>query len=395
MRVTSLARPRVLILWNQVEEDIYERWREHGPGPLPWDPSRVATEVRTVREEMDDLIVGVRDAGYEVTCINVHDDIERMMAALRLYRPDVVFNLIEYLYNDEGLESSVVGAYEVFGYPYTGSPAYTLSLCQRKHHTKLLLQAAGLPTPPYFIVENLDSSIPDREALASLFPAIVKPAQEDASGGIEREAVVTSYPALVERVRYVLREFEQPALVEKYIEGREIHVAIIGNREPEILPLFEMLFDHTAFIEPSEWRPRIVSFSGKWDPLSEDFYTLEPICPALDLSPDAAATLGAIALRAYLTTGCRDYARVDMRVAENGAPYILEVNPNPDLTDGSAFIMCAQASGRTYSQTLGEIVEMAIARFDDEPADAVVVDGEWGELPTDHLNRKYTRPPDW
>lgn len=371
----------VLVLWNQIEEDVYEHLRECGATPLPWDPERTAAEVRTVREELDDLIESIRLAGHRVACINVRDDLELLLASVRLHQPDVVFNLIEYFYNDQNLEAGVVGLYELLGYPFTGSDGYALSLCQRKHHTKLVLESAGLPTAPHFVVESLDTPLPDSDQFDSLFPLIVKPALEDASGGIENDSVVRTHAELVARVCYVLSEFEQPALVEQYIAGREIHVAILGNHDPEVLPLFEMRFMGEPAEQPDEWRPHIVSYSGKWDPLSRDFYRLEPVCPATDVDPQLEQLLGAMAVRAYRVTGCRDYARIDMRIAADGAPYILEVNPNPDLTDGSAFIMCALASGRSYVQILDEIIALAIDRdlYDDDDDDA----------PTDHLGRKY------
>jgi len=189
----------------------------------------------------------------------------------------------------------------------------------------------------------------------------------------------------------VITEFEQPALVEQYIEGREIHVAIMGNEEPEVLPFFEMRFDQSPQAYDAErdgWQPRIISYSGKWDPLSRDFYHMTPTCPAPDIPSTVADVLHATALHAYRITGCRDYARIDMRVAEDGAPYVLEVNPNPDLTNGSAFIMCALASGRTYSQTLDELVQLAAARISQRtPASGP-------RVPTDHLHRKYWQPPE-
>ena len=381
---------RVLIVWNQVEEDIYEQWRVQGPQPLPWDPSRLADDVRTTNEEMDDLADSVRMAGYDVLFLNVRDDLERLQAALRYYQPHVVFNLIEYFNNDENLESGIVGLYELLGQAYTGSTGYALALCQRKHHAKRILEGAGLPTAPYFIVDSLDTPLPDPATLDERYPLIVKPALEDASGGIENEAVVADFDQLIDRIDYVLREFEQPVLIEDYIEGREIHVAILGNDPPEVLPPFEMRFDHSEFGDDEKWRPRIISYSAKWDPMSRDFYTLEPLCPAPDLTPALEERLGAIALRAYRETGCRDYARIDMRVTADGTPYILEVNPNPDLTDGSAFIMCAQASGRTYIETLGELLELAMKRVTPTSHD----EAESGlRAPTDHLNRKYWQPP--
>ncbi len=354
---------------------------------LPWDPDRQAMAVATVREEMDEFVAAVAACGHEAICINAEEDTERLISSLRLYQPDVVFNLIEFFHNDETLEVGVTGLYELFGLAYTGSRPQTLSICQRKDHTKLLLLSAGLPTSPYFVISHSESSIPDPDRLGLEYPLIVKPALEDASGGIDDHAVVSDYDSLSARVRHVLEEFDQPVLVERYIEGREIHVAIMGNEDPEVLPLLEMKFDDSEFYDDDVWRPRIISYDAKWDPLSKAFYCLEPVCPAEDVDPELERYIGEIALRAYYITGCRDYARIDLRVAENGEAYILEVNPNPDLADGSAFIMCATASGRTYARTLGEIIEMAAERAaGDEETDLSE------DRPTDHLTRKYWSP---
>jgi D-alanine-D-alanine ligase len=381
--VTSSHARRVLILWNQVEEDMYEILRRAGPEPLPWAPHRTACEVGTVREEMDALVAALRQGGHEVACVNARDEIERVISALRLFRPDVVFNLVEYFHDDATMEVGVVGLYELLDVPYTGSRPHALTLCQRKDHAKLILASAGLPTPPFFVIEHPDALVPDPEALGLAYPLMVKPALEDASGGIEAASVVSDFQALEERIALVLTEFEQPALVERYVEGREIHAAILGNDPPRVLPLFELAFDDSELSPTGEWRPQIVSYDAKWDPLSEAFYTIEPVCPAV-VEDDLARRIHAMALGAYQVMGCRDYARIDMRVDRGGQPYILEVNPNPDLTEGSAFVMCALASGRSYSQTLNEIVDMAARRGAGD-------DGATGSAPvsTDALTRKH------
>ena len=139
-----------------------------------------------------------------------------------------------------------------------------------------------------------------------------------------------------------------PALVEEYIEGREIHCAILGNDPPEPLPLYEMQFKGGV---DNEGRPlpNIITYRAKWDPYSRDYYAMESKCPVDDLEPEIVAHIQDVALRAYDALGCRDYARVDMRLdPKTGEPYILEVNPNPDLADGCAFAQCVRASGRTY-----------------------------------------------
>jgi D-alanine-D-alanine ligase len=390
-KIAAMTRTkrRVLVLWNQTEEDIYERFKEEGPRPLTWNPDQVASEVGTVQEEMDTLVEAVRAAGHEVTCVNLQDDTDRLIEALRT-RPDTVFNLVEYFHDDENLEPNIPAVIELFGLPYTGNQPLTLGTCQRKFRTKLILEAAGLPTPAYFLVDQ--EPVPDPLELELDYPLIVKPAREDASGGIEPSSVVQDYPSLVERVRYVLTEFKQPALVEEYIDGREIHAAIIGNANPEVLPLFEMEFDDSEFNPDGEWRPQIISYHAKWDPHSPEFYSMDAVCPAEDLDPDVEDYIREIAVSAFRAMGCRDYARIDMRLDEYDEPYILEVNPNPDLADGSAFLMCAEASGRTYAQTIGEIVAMALDRADQMAAAAAKkADAPKPEGPSDHLLRKYSR----
>ncbi len=387
-------RGRVLVLWNQVEEDIYEKWRDQGPQPLPWDPTRVVPDVGTVDEEMGAFIKALEDARFDVELVNVEDSLERAIGAIRLHRPDAVFNLVEYFNDDQIQEAYIAGLFEMMNVSFTGNRPMVLATCQNKFRTKLILEAAGLPTADFMLAKSLP--IPPEHDLT--YPLIVKPAFEDASGGIEKDSVVHNHLALEARVAYVLKEFEMPALVEEYVDGREIHAAILGNNPPEVLPLFEMEFDDSEFNPTDEWRPQIISYRAKWDPHSKDFYTMEPVVPPDDLEPALASEIRRIAREAYIAVGCRDYARVDMRI-EDEEIYILEVNPNPDLVDGAAFMLCANASGRTYSETLGSIADLAIARSkhappdpkkEGKPTDTLLLEHEHGK--TD-VAKVYNEPP--
>jgi D-alanine-D-alanine ligase len=376
------SRGRLLVLWNQVEEDVYERWREEGPKPLEWDPSRVASDVGTVKEELDAFLGALREARFQVDIVNVEDDLDRMMSAIRFYRPDAIFNLVEYFHDDAIQEAYVAGLYEMMGISYTGNRPITLATCQNKYRTKLLLEAAGLPTAEFFLASKLP--VPADHGLA--FPLIVKPAFEDASGGIEPASVVLDQEQLIARVGHVLDEFEMPALVEEYIEGREIHAAILGNHPPEVLPLFEMEFfgPETEAEEEEPWRPQIISFRAKWDPHSREFYSMDAVVPPRDLDPAVESYIRDVAAGAFKAVRGRDYARIDMRVDADGQPFILEVNPNPDLVDGAAYSMCARASGRSYAETVGAIADLAVARS--RKLKRHHPEGS----PTDQLLREYT-----
>jgi D-alanine-D-alanine ligase len=352
------SRGRLLVLWNQVEEDVYERWREEGPRALDWSPDQVAPDVGTVQEEMDALVGALREARFQVDIVNIQDDLDRMMSAIRFHRPDAIFNLVEFFRDDPIQEAYVAGLFEMMGVAYTGNRPITLATCQNKYRTKLLLEAAGLPTAEFFLATKVP--VPADHGLE--FPLIVKPAFEDASGGIEPASVVQDQDALAARVAHVLGEFEMPALVEEYIEGREIHCAILGNHPPEVLPLFEMEFEEPDDDANEEWKPQIISFRAKWDPHSREFYQMDAVVPPRDLDPLVEGYIREVAVGAFKAVRGRDYARVDMRVDHDGQPFILEINPNPDLVDGAAFAMCARAGGRSYAETLGAVADLAVAR---------------------------------
>jgi D-alanine-D-alanine ligase len=377
---------KILILWNQVEEDVYEHWKAEGPRPLEWDPAHNAPEVTTVAEEIDAVVAAIREGGHEVSIVNIRDDFFAILGAIAQHRPDAILNLVEFFGDDIAHEAHVPSIFELLGVPYTGARPSALANCLRKHRTKALLAQAGLPTARYVVVmgHHGDDRAPSDHGLA--FPLIVKPALEDASGGIDHDAVVKDQAALDARVAFVLREHDMPVLIEEYIDGREIHCAVLGNDPPAPLPLFEMEFGE--HVGPSgEPLPKIVTFRAKWDPFSRDFFRVDGRAPAPDLEPEIVAGIQDVAVRACLVVGVRDYARVDMRLdPRTGDPVILEINPNPDLAEHGAFMQCAIAGGRTFVQTVNEIVDMALARGTHQPPRQ----GPADQLLAEYLARRAT-----
>jgi D-alanine-D-alanine ligase len=340
---------RVLILWNHVGEDVTELWRADGR----------ADAGDTVAEEFQLLEDVIRRAGHEVLAFNIADDIDQLLGVLVRERPDAVMNLVEFFHDDFAHEHHVAAMFELMGVAYTGARPQALAMCQNKAHAKALLVAAGVSTPRGVVVD-VSAVVP--AGLELRYPMIVKPAYEDASGGIDAGSVVGDRAALEARVAYVLREHAMPAIVEEYIAGRELHCAVIGNDPPEALPLFEMVFSD-AVGDDGQPLPKIITYRAKWDPYSRDHAAVASKCPPDDLEPEVVAYIQDIAVKAFRALGCRDYARVDMRLDEvTGEVYVLEVNPNPDLAKGDAFAQSVRASGRTYDSAVAEIVGLALAR---------------------------------
>jgi D-alanine-D-alanine ligase len=347
----AVERIFVLVLYNHLGEDEYEKLKQVDESQLDFEPE-YPIQVATVREEYAALVRALRQEGFMAGALNLEDDISKLEALIRRRPPDVIFNLVEHFRDQPALEANVAGLLELHDIPYTGAPPFSLTLCQRKGLTKQLLLANGVPTPRYRLLHTPE--MPRQHGLR--YPLIVKPAREDASSGVEKSSVVHNLEQLEARLKAVFEEYPPPVLVEEFIEGRELHVSILGNHPPEVLPIIEWDFSE---LPPDH--PPIISYDVKWDPLAEVYHRVHSFCPA-KLSRAALRKVREVAIKAYRVTGCRDYARLDIRLAQRAVPYVLDVNPNPDLTEGVSFMESAEAAGYSFSQTLRRIVELALER---------------------------------
>jgi D-alanine-D-alanine ligase len=323
--------------------------RKQADAPVLVDLSEVG-----VVEEMDDIKAALSSLGYKPTTLSVDDDIFRLIEYLRDERPDLIFNIVESLENESVQEMNVAGLYELLKIPFTGAGAAALGLALNKPRVKEILSYHGIKTPKFQVFHVADKIVLD-EGLS--FPLIVKPSREDASVGIEDRSVVYNITDLRSRVRYIQEEFDQPALVEQYINGRELNVAIVGNKSPLVLPISEIDFSGLT-----EGMHKIVSYEAKWVHGSIAFEGTKGVCPA-QVTPLQEAKIKDIALRCYHIIGCRDYARVDFRLTKDGVPYVLEVNPNPDISDDAGFARSARTYGYTFPEVIGKIVESALERY--------------------------------
>ena len=312
------------------------------------DVSSVAASARAIH---DALVAN----GYTSQLRGMHGiDVFEVLAKLRAERPDLVFNLCESMESDARNEPTLAGLFDLFGIPYTGADLLGLASCLHKHRTKDILLARGISTPPYLHLESADD--PRIDGLD--YPWFLKLAHEDASVGITEANLVRTPAALRERTRQMIDEYKQPVLAERYVEGREINVTLIGNgRDVRILPLHEI--DFSAM--PKD-RPRIISYAAKWDESHVDYAGTKPV-PLRDASPKLVGAVETVARGAYDALGLRDYGRVDLRVDAQGTPWVIDVNPNCDISPDAGVARAAQVAGLSYPQLIDLITMSAWKRI--------------------------------
>lgn len=316
--------------------------------PLPVDLSEVG-----VLEEMEDIKKAMDELGYKTRIFNVNSDIYRLIEYLRTEKPDLIFNLVECVENQALQEMNIAGLYELLKIPYTGAGPLALGTALHKPRVKEILRARGIRTPEYQVFRFADK-VTLNERMT--FPLIAKPAHEDGSVGISDASIIYNLADLRKRVQHIHHEFDQPSLVEQYIEGRELNVAILGYKNPEVLPISEI--DFSGLLPGMH---HIVSYEAKWLHGTAAYEGTRGVCPT-KLPAGKDAELKRVALDCFHLIGCRDYARVDFRLTPSGEAYVLEVNPNPDISDEAGFARSARNAGYSFPQAIGKIVESALER---------------------------------
>ncbi len=297
----------------------------------------------------------LRRLGHVPVLIPLGAEVVSFIGKLQLLRPAVIFNLCEGYRGDSAKEMHIAALYELLDIPYTGSPSLCLALTQNKALTKDILVRHGLPTPEYYCIKRNEAA----PKLTIGYPLIVKPCSEDASLSIGPDSIVHNETALKKRARYIHDRYSQDALVETFINGREYNVAVLGNPPTGVLPLAEIVF-------AKHLKSPIVSYAGKWEATSADYRGTTPQCPAV-IDEKLRKKIEQIAIKACRLFGCRDYARVDIRL-QGDTPYILEINANPDICPDAGFARAAGVAGHEYPALIQRILNMALARKGDTHA---------------------------
>ncbi len=313
-----------------------------------------------IRQEVGAVEESLRSAGFSPYVLSVDYFSKDLVSLLVRIAPKFVFNLCEEINGDPQLEMCVAGLLDIMNIPYTGSGPLALGLALNKYRVKQMLRVAGIPSARGYLHAPGQSA----NLRAVNFPVLVKPVHEDASLGINQDSVCYDLPALERQVAYVHAAYQQEALVEEYLEGREFNISLLGNGNVRVLAISEIDFSSLP-----EDQPRIVSYRAKWDEDSEMYRGTTPVVPAR-IPKKLERRLNSVALRSFHCVGCRDYARVDVRTDSRGNIYVLEVNPNPDLSPCAGFARAGEAAGYGYADLVLEIARLALRRAEKIPTPA-------------------------
>ncbi|OGW98263.1 MAG: hypothetical protein A2Z81_02745 [Omnitrophica WOR_2 bacterium GWA2_45_18] len=306
----------------------------------PHDANAEFDKPRTVER----IIEALEKGGHTVKKIG---NVRNLLTQMDHLDVDIVFNICEGK-QGRNRESQVPLLLEMRGIPFIGADALSLGMTLDKVIAKKMFISEGIPTPRFFVARDHD----DLKALNDIgFPLIVKTRHEGSSKGISSNSRVTDYESLKRQVHLIHTRYRQSALVEEFIRGTEYTVPVLGNDEPQAMPVVQ------------------VSIGGNTE-LGDDFYTYERVsaggvryvCPA-KISPELTKKMQELAVRAYQCVECRDVGRVDFRVDEKGNPYVLEINPLPTLDPDESFNIFPKVIGSNYDEILNKIVNFALERY--------------------------------
>lgn len=313
----------------------------HDGGSEEWSAADVTAVLGNIRE-IEQLL---RAAGHSTETIPVY--LADLTWLDRCQKADLIFNLCEGINGHARFEDYVVAALELTRVPFTGCRSWPVTICHRKHVANTLLQSAGVPVPAFALVH--EPVVPS----GLRFPVIVKPSMEDASVGIDEGSVCYTPDALLGRLAKVTGAWED-VLVQEYVAGREFNVGFVGTTA---LPISEI--DFTGL---GDGKPPIVTYAAKWNAGSDyDLHTI-PVCPA-KVDEATAEKLVCVAERAWRALAkCEGYGRVDLRLDADGTPWVLEVNPDPDLSSDAGLARMGRAYGWSYSTLVLQVADEAMVR---------------------------------
>ena len=297
-----------------------------------------------------DVVATLRNMGHGVRVLGVSHDLWTIRDAVEDFKPYIVFNMLEEFAGVGVFDTHVAAYLEALRVPYTGCNPRGLMLAHNKGLAKMVCRYHRIPVPAFHVFPIGQRKVTPPKRLT--YPMIVKSLTEEGSVGISQASLVNDEQALAERVRFIHRTTATDAIVEHYIDGRELYIGVLGNQRLQTLPIWEM-----DFAGLREGAPRIATGKLKWD---EDYQKKIKLNtgPAKNLPDGLQSELPRLAKRAYRALQLSGYARMDFRLADDGSVYLLEANPNPQLMYGEDFAESAEAAGISYEQLMTRIISL-------------------------------------
>jgi len=315
----------------------------------PADTSGI--DVREAEWKMEyDVIETLKEMGHSLRVLGLHDDLGGIRATVGLFKPHIVFNLMEAFAGITTYDQNVVSYLELLQLPYTGCNPRGLILARDKALSKKLLAYHRIAVPDFTVVRHGRRA---RLSKRMRFPLIVKSLFFEASAGISQASVVENEDQLERRVQFIHDSLGTAAIVEQFVDGRELYVGVLGNERLEVFPVWEMSFDQMP-----ENRWRIATERVKWSTKYQKRHGI--MTDAAALPHDVADRIQRIARRTYRALDLSGYARIDLRMNEDGRVFVLEANPNPNLAYGEDFAESAEVRGVSYERLLERILALGL-----------------------------------
>jgi len=300
-----------------------------------------------------DVLRALRRLGHDVSVLGIYDRVEPMVERLGQQSPDLIFNLAEQFANDRRHDKHVAGLLEMMDIPFTGTGATGLLLARDKALCKHLLSSFDVGVPGFWVFPFSKNITLPR---GIRFPLVVKPAFGDGSEGISNNSLVEDEVALYDRIEMLQDRFKQDVIAEEYIEGHEVYIGLLGNDRLQVLPAYEVRFG-----KENQGGPKLATYQVKWNKAYRDKWKIQ--FGFADLPKKLSERVAIACRKTFHALQLRDYARIDLRITSKEEIYVLEANPNPDITQGEEMAEGARKVGMSYSRFIARLAQLAMGRY--------------------------------
>ena len=318
---------------------------------------------RRMREEPDwrtegHVVSALKSSGHEVHLGAIFKNPREVMDLVERIQPDLVWNFVQTFHGSRYYESNIAGMLELCRVPYTGCGHRSLMLCQDKALSKKILKHHRIPVPPFVVSKRTQ---PLKRLGKSIFPVLVKPLAEEGSVGISRDSFAETEDQALARTAFLHERLKTDVIIEQYVQGREVYVAVLGNDRLTVLPVRELKFSKVP-----EGEPKFASYKAKWDEGYRERWGIQNTF-AEDLSDVARRQIGETAKRVYRTLLMRGFGRIDMRLDGEGKLIVVEANPNPEIAQGEDVAESAAKAGIPYPALIERVARLGIEMSRREP----------------------------